>query len=117
MPAILRRLRLRDHLCKYQVSWIYFFLSSAKPETKSSTSAPAVKRDQGRHKTANSASANEPRVIHVNEITNMAFRDDDDRAAKDSMLQNESRKAFVLKPFKVVKLSNDESNVQVRLKL
>ena len=47
----------------------------------------------------------------------MAFRDDDDRAAKDSMLQNESRKAFVLKPFKVVKLSNDESNVQVRLKL
>lgn len=90
-----------------------------KPETKPSTSAPAVKRDQGRHKTANSASAKEPHnlVIHVNEITNMAFRDDDDRAAKDSMLQNESRKAFVLKPFKVVKLSNDESNVQVRLKL
>ena len=50
-------------------------------------------------------------------VINKAFRDDDERAAKDSMAQNESNKAFVLKHFKVVQLSNDESNVKVRLKL
>ena len=48
---------------------------------------------------------------------NKAFKNDEERAAQQSMAQNESSKAFVLKPFKVVELSKDEFNIKVRLKL
>ena len=89
-----------------------------KPATKPSTSAPAIKHDQISPEIANSASAKQPRVVHRHEIINKAFKDDDERAAQDSMVQNESsNKAFVLKFLKVVQLPNDESNIKVRIKL
>ena len=92
-------------------------LCLVKPKTKPSTSAAAVKRDQGSHEIANSASAKQPCVNHKLEIMNKAFKNDEERAAQQSMAQNESSKAFVLKPFKVVELSKDEFNIKVRLKL
>ena len=87
-----------------------------KAATEPSTSAPAIKRDQGSREVANSVSAKKTPVIHRHEIINKAFIDDE-RTTHDSMAQNESSKAFVLKPFEVVDLSNDESNIKVRLKV
>ena len=87
-----------------------------KAATEPSTSAPAIKRDQGSREVANSVSAKQPPVIHRHEIINKAFIDDE-RTAQDFMAQNESSKAFILKPFEVVKLSKYESNIKVRLKV
>ena len=84
-----------------------------KPATEP---APAIKRDQGSREVAKSVSAKQPPVIHRHEIINKAFVDDE-RTAQDFMAQNGSSKAFVLKPFEVVDLSNDESNIKVRLKV
>ena len=84
-----------------------------KPATEP---APAIKRDQGSREVAKSVSAKEPPVIQIHEIINKAFVDDE-RTAQDYMAQNGSSKAFVLKLFEVVDLSNDESNIKVRLKV
>ena len=88
-----------------------------KPATTPSASAAAVKRHEGSHELANSASARQHWIIHRHEILNNAFKDDDVRTLQESTPRNQSSKAFVLKPFKVVELSNDESNIKVRLKL
>ena len=88
-----------------------------KPATTPSTSAAAVKRDEGSHELANTASARQHWIIHRHEILEKAFKDNDERTLQESTAQNQSSKAFVLKPFKDVELSNDESYIKVRLKL
>lgn len=115
IPAVLRRSRLRDHLL--QVASLvntFFSLNLVKAATEPSTSATAIKRDQGSREVANNVSAKQPPVIHRHEIINKAFIDDE-RTAQDFMAQNESSKAFILKPFEVVELFNDQSNIKVRL--
>ena len=88
-----------------------------KPVTTPSTSAAAVKRDEGSHELANTASARQHWIIQRNEILNKAFKDDNERTLQESTAQNQSIKSFVLKPFKAIELSNDESHIKVRLKL
>ena len=84
-----------------------------KPATEH---ALAIKRDQGRREVAKNVSTKQPPVIHRYEIISKAFVDDQ-RTARYLMAKNGSSKAFVLKPFEVVDLSNDESNIKVRLKV
>ena len=88
-----------------------------KPATTPSTSAAAVKRVEGSHELANSALARQHWIIHRHEILNKTFKADDERTLQESTAQNQSSKAFVLKPFKVVELSKDEPYIKVRPKL
>ena len=101
----------------YAITHFRFFLSLVKAATTPSTSAAAVKRDEGSHELANTASARQHWIIQRNEILNKAFKDDNERTLQESTAQNQSSKVFVLKPFQVVELSNDESYIKVRLKL
>ena len=87
-----------------------------KPATQPSTSTAEEKHDQGSDEISNCTSVRQPWSIRRHEIINEAFQEDDGREAQESQAQNERNKAFALKPFKVVQLSNDESNIKVSLK-
>ena len=105
---------------KYQVNWIYLplFSLSLGNDLAEQDGVAAVRRDEGSHEIANIAPARQAWTIRKYEIKNKAFQEDDDKTGVQlSLVQNERSKAFVLKPFKAVELSNDESNIKVRLKL